>query len=490
MDEPVVGPGPPGASYTVTVRVSARPHPALLPRLGQAVSSAGAIVVGMDLVEVAAAGTTVDLTLQAASEEHVAAVTAALERSDYHVRHVSDRTFLYHLGGKIEVTPRVAIRTRQDLSLAYTPGVGRVASAIARRPSDAWALTAKGSSVAIATDGSAVLGLGPLGPLAALPVMEGKALIFKHFGGVNAYPICLVVASPEALVEAVVAVAPGFGGINLEDIAAPACFWVEAELQRRLDIPVFHDDQHGTAIVVMAAVLNACRLTERELSDLHVVLVGAGAAGTAVAETLLHAGVKDLVIFDREGVLSEGTGSPPHHARLAAQSNPRALKTLSSALDGADLFIGTARRGSVDPKLLARMAPRPLVFALANPEPEVFGEELGPGAVVATGRSDFPNQINNSLCFPGFFKGALAARASYVTPAMKQAATRAIASSVSQEELGVGVIVPSMFQARVHEQVAAAVAAAWTAEHPGGPPSEPRQFSPLSDLSDWPEETP
>ncbi|HYA45535.1 MAG TPA: NAD-dependent malic enzyme, partial [Acidimicrobiales bacterium] len=265
---PFVRPGPPGASYTVTVRVSAPPHPALLPRLGQAVSSVGAVVVGMDLVEVAAVGTTVDLTLQAVSDEHVSAVTAALERSECRVRHVSDRTFLYHLGGKIEVAPRVAVRTRQDLSLAYTPGVGRVASAIARQPSDAWTLTAKGTSVAIATDGSAVLGLGALGPLAALPVMEGKALLFKNFGGVNAYPICLDTRTPEALVDAVAAVSPGFGGINLEDIAAPGCFEVAAELQRRLEIPVFHDDQHGTAIVVTAVVLNACRLTSRALAGL------------------------------------------------------------------------------------------------------------------------------------------------------------------------------------------------------------------------------
>ncbi|HUC15108.1 MAG TPA: malic enzyme-like NAD(P)-binding protein, partial [Acidimicrobiales bacterium] len=310
----MVGSVPPGASYTVTVRVLAPPHPALLSRLAQAVTSTGAVVVGMDLVEVAAAGTTVDLTLQAASEEHVAAVTKALE-SQSRVRHVSDRIFLYHLGGKIEVTPRVAVRTRQDLSMAYTPGVGRVASAIARRPADAWALTAKGTSVAIATDGSAVLGLGALGPLAALPVMEGKALIFKHFAGVNAYPICLDTHSTEALIDAVAAVAPGFGGINLEDIAAPACFEVEAELQRRLDIPVFHDDQHGTAIVVMAAVLNACRLTGRSLRDLHVVLVGIGAAGTAIAEALLDAGVPDLIAFDRDGALTEGPASPPHHAR-------------------------------------------------------------------------------------------------------------------------------------------------------------------------------
>ena len=467
-NSPVGGSVPPGASYTVTVRVLAPPHPALLTRLAQAVTSAGAVVVGMDLVEVAAAGTTVDLTLQAASEEHVEAVTKALE-SQSRVRHVSDRIFLYHLGGKIEVTPRVAVRTRQDLSLAYTPGVGRVASAIARRPADAWALTAKGTSVAIATDGSAVLGLGALGPLAALPVMEGKALIFKHFAGVNAYPICLDTHSTEALIDAVAAVAPGFGGINLEDIAAPACFEVEAELQRRLDIPVFHDDQHGTAIVVMAAVLNACRLTGRGIRDLHVVLVGCGAAGTAIAEALLDAGVPDLIVFDRDGPLTEGPGSAAHHARIAARSNPRGIKTLHSALSGADLFIGTALRGSVDPAWLADMAPRPVVFALANPEPEVFAEELAPDTVIATGRSDFPNQINNSLCFPGFFRGALSVRASYVTATMKQAATRAIAACVTDEELGLGVIVPSMFQPRVHEQVAAAVAEAWASEHPAAP---------------------
>ncbi len=482
MDYTDVRPAPPSASYTVTIRVTAHPHPALLPRLGQAVSSVGAVVVGMDLVEVGAAGTTVDLTLQATSEEHVAAVAAALERAECRVRHVSDRTFLYHLGGKIEVTPRVAVRTRQDLSLAYTPGVGRVASAIARRPSDAWTLTAKGSSVAIATDGSAVLGLGALGPLAALPVMEGKALLFKHFGGLNAYPVCMNTATPEALVDAVAAVAPGFGGINLEDIAAPACFWVETELQSRLDIPVFHDDQHGTAAVVLAAVLNGCRMTGRDLADVRAVLVGVGAAGTAVAEALLDAGVGDLVAFDVDGVLTDGPGAPFHHARLAARSNHRGVKTLQSALVGADLFIGTSRRGAVEPSMLAEMAPRPLVFALANPEPEVFGEEMAEGAVVATGRSDFPNQINNSLCFPGFFKGALAARAAYVTPAMKAAATRAIAGCVSDEELALGVIVPSMFQARVHEQVAAAVAAAWEAEHPGGPASVPQTWASWSEV--------
>jgi len=420
----------------------------------------------MDLVEVTTSGTTVDLTVQATDEEHVSAVTAALEATEGRVRHVSDRTFLYHLGGKIEVTPRVALRTRQDLALAYTPGVARIASAIARRPSDAWALTAKGSSVAIATDGSAVLGLGCLGPLAALPVMEGKALIFKKFGGINAYPVCLDTRTPEALVEAVAAIAPGFGGINLEDIAAPACFEVEAELQRRLDIPVFHDDQHGTAVVVMAGVHNACRLTGRNLGGVRAVVVGCGAAGTAVAYALLDAGVADLVAVDRDGILHEGPDVLPHHARLAARTNPRQVRTLAEAFDGADLFVGTSRRGSVGPALLAKMAPHPMVFALANPEPEVFAEELSGEAVIATGRSDLPNQINNSLCFPGFFKGALAARASYVTKSMKQAATAALASSVSDEELALGVVVPSMFQSRAHDNVAAAVQAAWQAEHP------------------------
>ncbi len=343
--------------------------------------------------------------------------------------------------------------------------MGRVASAIARRPEDAWALTAKGSSVAIATDGSAVLGLGALGPLAALPVMEGKALLFKHFGGINAYPLCLDTATPEALIEVIAAIAPGFGGINLEDIAAPACFQVETELQARLDIPVFHDDQHGTAVVVLAAAINGCRLTGRAVRDLHVVLVGCGAAGTAVAESLLAAGVEDIVVFDRQGVLGTGPEVAAHHARIAARSNPRGIASLGTALEGADLFIGTARRGSVDPALLGAMAPCPLVFALSNPEPEIFQEELRPDAILATGRSDFPNQINNSLCFPGFFKGALASRARYVTHAMKKAATLAIAGSVTDEELALGVIIPSMFQARVHEQVATEVAAAWSNEH-------------------------
>lgn len=457
----MAGPVLPGASHTVTIRVTARSEPALLLRAGEAVTGAGGVVVGLDLVEVSPEGTTLDLTAHAFDQSHVSALRSALEHGGFRVRHVSDRTFLYHLGGKIEVTPRVAVRTRQDLALAYTPGVARVATAIAQRPADAWSLTAKGTSVAIVTDGSAVLGLGPIGPLAALPVMEGKSLLFKHFAGVNAYPLCLDVKSPSSLIEAVCALAPGFGGINLEDIAAPVCFEVEQVLQERLQVPVFHDDQHGTAVVVMAALHNACRLTGRKLAELRAVVVGAGAAGTAISRSLLEAGVPDLVVFDRDGVLRHGRGQLPHHAQLAAQTNPRGVQDLAGALAGADLLIGTSRRGSVDPDLVSLMAPRPLVFALANPDPEVLAEEVRADAVIATGRSDLPNQINNSLCFPGFFRGALAARASRVTEAMKMAASHAIASTVTDDEIGLGVIIPSMFHAKVHERVAVAVEQAW-----------------------------
>ena len=462
----------PEATHPVTMRVNARPHPSLLPRLAHLVSAVGTVV-GMDLVEVSTHGATVDLTIQLADEAGVDAVRQLLEANACVVRHVSDRTFLCHLGGKIEVTPRIGVHTRQDLSLAYTPGVGRVATAIADEPADAWTLTAKGSSVAIVTDGSAVLGLGPLGPLAALPVMEGKSLLFKQFAGVNAYPICLDVRDPRAFVDAACAVAPGFGGINLEDVAAPVCFEIEAELQRRLDIPVFHDDQHGTAAVVLAGLLNACRLTGRDLTSLRVVQVGCGAAGTAIAEALLAAGVTDLVAFDRDGVVTE-RAPLAHHASIAERSNPRGVTTLRQAVTDADVFIGTSRRGSVDPHLLTRMAPRPIVFALANPYPEALPAELPADAVLATGRSDLPNQVNNSLCFPGLFKGALQVRATSVTAAMKAAASRAIADSVSDDELRMGVIVPSMFQARVHERVATEVAEAWAGERRPGTVPAPR----------------
>ncbi|MBA3908192.1 MAG: NAD-dependent malic enzyme, partial [Pseudonocardiales bacterium] len=308
----------PGAAYSVTIRLEAPTDPQLLPRIAQTVTSEGAVVVAMDLVDVSVGGAVVDVTLQAHDEAHVTRLEQALNAADMRVRNTSDRVFLYHLGGKIEVTPRRTVRTRDDMSMAYTPGVGRISTAIAEDPERAWRLTAKGSSVAIVTNGSAVLGLGNLGPLAALPVMEGKAVIFKQFGNVNAYPLCLDVPSTQALIDATLAIAPGFGGINLEDIKAPECFEVELALQAQLDIPVFHDDQHGTAIVVLAGLINACRLTGRDLRTTRVVVVGVGAAGTAITLALLDAGVQDVICVDRDGPLTRATlATLPHHQRIA-----------------------------------------------------------------------------------------------------------------------------------------------------------------------------
>jgi len=418
-------------------------------------------VVAIDLVEATVSGVRVDVTFNAIDERHVDAITEGLRSDGYVVRNVSDRTFLSHLGGSIEVVPRTPVRTRDDLSLVYTPGVGRIARTIAANPQAAWNLTGKGNSVAVVTDGSAVLGLGDVGPLAALPVMEGKAALFKSFGNVNAFPLCLTVTDPGEIVAAVRAVAAGFGGINLEDIAAPRCFEVERRLQDALDIPVFHDDQHGTAVVVLAGLLNACRITGRRLEDLRAVVVGIGAAGTAISKILLDAGVSDLVAVDRHGPLDASDPDlPPHHREIAARSKARRVSSIEEALAGADLVVGVSRRGAWDPAALTKMAPDPIVFALANPEPEVDLDEIPPGALLATGRSDLPNQVNNALVFPGIFRGALDARAARITGRMQEVAAHAIAEAVSDAERGIGVIVPSLFHAGVHAKVAAAVEAA------------------------------
>jgi malate dehydrogenase (oxaloacetate-decarboxylating) len=457
----------PGPSYSITMRIDAPSSPSLLPDLSRSVNSVGAVVVAVDLVEVGPGGATVDVTFHARDEGHVDEVAEILTAAGYRVRRTSDRTFLYHLGGKIEVVPKAPLRTRDDLSLAYTPGVARISSAIADQPDTAWNLTVKGNSVAVVTDGTAVLGLGPLGPLAALPVMEGKAVIFKTFANIDAYPLCLDVAGADEIVATVVAVAPGFGGINLEDIASPVCFDVETRLQALLDIPVFHDDQHGTAVVVLAGLLNACRLTGRALPDVGVVVVGIGAAGTAISNALLDAGVGDVVAVDRDGPLDPGRDLTAHHAELATRSNRSGFRTLADALRGADALVGVARRGAIDPALLTGMAPQPIVFALSNPDPEVRADELPPGAVYATGRSDLPNQVNNALCFPGLFRGALDARARRISSAMKQAAADAIAGCVRDDERAIGIIIPSIFHPDVHRRVAEAVQAAAEAEASG-----------------------
>ena len=371
----------------------------------------------------------------------------------------ADPAFRAHEGGKIEVSPTKALRDRADLALLYTPGVADVCRAIAADPSLAARYTARGNTVAVVTDGTAVLGLGDIGPLAALPVMEGKAVLFKHFGGVDAVPVCLETGTVEELVEAIVRLAPTYGGINLEDISAPRCFEIERQLRDRLDIPVFHDDQHGTAIVVLAALINAAKVVDKDLSTLRVVVQGAGAAGVAVATILGRAGIGDVVVCDSRGVISpKRSDLVEHKHRLAATTNPRGLSgALHGALVGADVFIGVSG-GQVAERDIAAMASRAIIFALANPDPEVHPVVAARhGEVIATGRSDFPNQINNVLAFPGLFRGAFDSGAGQITEAMKLAAARAIASLVA-EPTAVE-IVPSVFDQRVAPAVAAAVAA-------------------------------
>ena len=371
----------------------------------------------------------------------------------------SDPIFRAHEGGKLAMVATQPLRDRRDLSLLYTPGVADVSRAIAADPSLAARYTARRNTVAVISDGTAVLGLGNVGPLAAMPVMEGKAVLFKHFAGVDAVPVCMETGTADELVEAIARIAPSYGGINLEDISAPRCFEVERRLQERLDIPVFHDDQHGTAIVVLAGLINAARVVARELSSLRVVVSGAGAAGVAVTKLLTRAGVADIVVCDSRGVISpRRTDLADHKHRLAATTNPRGLSgTLGEALVGADVFIGVSG-GSVAEADIARMAPDAIIFALANPDPEVHPSVAGRyAAVVATGRSDFPNQINNVLAFPGIFRGALDAGVPQVTEAMKLAAARAIADLVAEPTAKE--VVPSVFAEGVADAVAAAVAA-------------------------------
>ncbi len=371
----------------------------------------------------------------------------------------SDPVFVAHQGGKLEVTPTKLLRHSADLALLYTPGVAEVSRAIASDPSLAARYTGRGNTVAVITDGTAVLGLGDIGPLAALPVMEGKAVLFKRFAGIDAVPVCLETGTVAELVDAIVRLAPTFGGINLEDISAPRCFEIERQLRERLDIPVFHDDQHGTAIVVLAALINAARVVHKDLGSLRVVISGAGAAGVAVANIILRAGIGDVVVCDSRGIISPTRADLVEHKhRLAATTNPHGLSgSLGTALVGADVFIGVSG-GQVAEDDIARMAPSAIIFALANPDPEVHPTMAARHAeVIATGRSDFPNQINNVLAFPGVFRGAFDSGAPQITEAMKLAAARAIASLVAEPTAQE--IVPSVFDERVAPTVAAAVAA-------------------------------
>src|SRR5215218_7399226 len=447
--------GIPSASYSITMRVHLGADPLGIGRITTAVGEAAGTVVAVDIVESRADLLVVDLTCNAADARHAEAITRAVgEVEGTRVHNVSDRTFLLHLGGKLEVASKVPLRTRDDLSMAYTPGVARVCPAIARK------LTIKRNTVAVVTDGSAVLGLGNIGPHAAMPVMEGKAVLFKQFAGVDAWPVCLATQDTDEIVRTVELLAPGYGGVNLEDIAAPRCFEVERRLRESLDIPVFHDDQHGTAIVVLAALENALRVVGKKLAETRVVLSGSGAAGVAIIKILQAEGASQIVACDRAGVLHTGREHLDESKRWVAEhTNPDAQTgSLRDALAGADVFVGVSGPGILEPDDLRTMADQAIVFALANPDPEV--DPAGArrhAAVVATGRSDEPNQINNVLAFPGVFRGALDAGARTITEAMKVAAAKAIAARVHDDELRPDYIVPSVFDRGVAPGVAEAV---------------------------------
>ena len=448
----------------MTVRLELPAGGSAISQLTSAVERAGGVVTALDVTASGHDRLRIDVTTAARDVEHAEDVVEKLRRLEGVVVHkVSDRTFLMHLGGTIEMASKHPIRNRDDLSLIYTPGVARVCEAIAANPEDVRRLTVKRNSVAVVTDGSAVLGLGNIGPSAALPVMEGKAALFKRFAGIDAWPICLDTQDPDAIVEIVRAISPGFAGINLEDISAPRCFEIEARLRKLLDIPVFHDDQHGTAIVVLAALRNALRVVGKELADVRVVLSGAGAAGTAILRVLLAAGATDVVVADVRGVVHAERADLEESLRwVASETNPRGLTgTLQEAMVGADVLVGVSAPNIVSGADVEAMADRSIVFALANPVPEIdpaIAREHA--AVVATGRSDYPNQINNVLAFPGVFRGLLDASATHIDTELLLAAAQAISDAVGADELNANYIIPSVFHADVHSSVAAAVRAA------------------------------
>ncbi len=452
----------PSVSYSITVRLEVASRGRAVSEITRAVEQSGGVVTALDVTAGRNDRLRVDVTCAARDTDHAEAIVTALAGIDgVTVHKVSDRTFLLHLGGKIEMRSKVPLRNRDDLSMAYTPGVGRVALAIAGNREDARRLTIKRNSVAVVTDGSAVLGLGNIGPYAALPVMEGKAALFKRFAGIDAWPICLDSQDTDEIVRAVQLIAPGFGGINLEDISAPRCFEVERRLRGLLDIPVFHDDQHGTAIVVMAALTNALRVVAKKLPEVRIAMAGAGAAGTAVLKLLLGAGADpaDVVVCDDKGAVHQGRAGLDDSLRWIAENTNRDgyAGDLAGAVRDADVFIGLSAPGILSGRDIAAMASHAIVFALANPDPEVDPEAaMAHAAVVATGRSDYPNQINNVLAFPGVFRGLLDAQSRQVSDEMLLAAAQALADVVSPDEIGPHYIIPSVF----HPDVASAVAVA------------------------------
>jgi malate dehydrogenase (oxaloacetate-decarboxylating) len=455
----------PTISHSFTMRVRIVNKPGMLARVLNAIATLEGDPGAIDVVSANRAFKVRDITVAARDDEHAQAMIEGVRRlKGIEVIHVSDQVFLMHIGGKIRIQNKIPLTTRDALSMAYTPGVARVCEAIAADKSKVNTLTIKHNAVAVVSDGSAVLGLGNIGPEAAMPVMEGKAMLFKEFADIDAYPICLQTQDADEIVRVVRAISTGFGGINLEDISAPRCFDIEQRLRRELDIPVFHDDQHGTAIVVLAATINALKIVKKQLKDIQIVVAGAGAAGVACTKILLAAGARQIVVCDRHGAIGRKRLPMADASKtwLAEHTNPRNVHgSIRDVLRGAQLFVGVSGPGVVTPRDIKRMAPDAIVFALANPTPEIMPEEVEKHVrIVATGRSDYANQINNVLAFPGVFRGALDARARDINEAMKVAAAKAIAGSISADELSEEYIVPGIFNKQVTRRVARAVEAA------------------------------
>ncbi len=470
----------PSPGYSIVIRIELLNQPGMLGKVTSVIGKAGGDIGAIDIVGFGKETIIRDIVVSVANVEMgQKAVDEVKKLKGVRVFNVEDRTFMIHRGGKIEVKNKIPLNTRDDLSMAYTPGVSRICMEIHKDPKRVYDLTIKKNTVAIVTDGTAVLGLGDIGPEAAMPVMEGKAMLFKEFGGVDAFPICLNTKNPDEIISVVKWIAPGFGGINLEDISAPRCFEVEERLKRELDIPVFHDDQHGTAVVVLAGLINALKLVGKRFEDIRVVVNGLGAAGIASIQLLLSYGVKQIIGCDRSGILYEGRKENMNFIKeeIAKRTNPEKLKgPISKALKGADIFIGLSQPGVIQVRDIRKMAKDPILFAMANPIPEIMPEEASRYArVIATGRSDYPNQINNVLCFPGLFRGVLDCNAREINQEMLFAASHAIASMVAEEELREDYIIPGVLNRKVSERVSSAVRE--TAIQTGVAKQEQRYFS-------------
>ena len=466
----------PSPSYSITIRIELEHKPGMFARVAEAIGKAGGSLGSIDIVARSREKTVRDVTVEARDHLHEKQIVSSLNMvAGSRVIDVSDVTFLSHLGGKIEVVNKLQLNKRENLAIAYTPGVARICTAIHKDPEKAYSLTIKKNTVAVVSDGTAVLGLGDIGPEAAMPVMEGKAMLFKEFGGVNAFPICLSTKDPEEIIKTVKYISPGFGGINLEDISSPRCFEIETRLQAELDIPVFHDDQHGTAVVVLAALYNALKIVGKKMENLKVVVSGVGAAGVACTKIIMLAGVHNIIGADRAGAIYKGRTENMNQVKewFADHTNAdRVTGSLSECMKGADVFIGVSSPGLLTADDLKKMVKDSIVFAMANPVPEIMPEEALPYVrIMATGRSDYPNQINNVLCFPGIFKGALRCYARQINEDMKLAAARAIASCIPEDELNEDEIIPSVYNRMVADKVAdaverVAVAAGLARKHP------------------------